>query len=244
MPAKNCSGLRASARAHFAAQTWPNPGGIILKLALLHNLCMAQVLFCPKLSLNFRRACMNDALWSERELLERARQHDEPAFRALVEHYTPTVFRIVQRMVPDRMEAEALVQETFWRFWQVLPRYSSDRPLLPYLATIVSNLARDRFRRDHRLQDVPLDDLPEGRAGEAAANLEQVVDDRRVLRLLADHVRTLPLAYRMVISLRYEADMSYEEIATALSLPLNTVRTHLRRAKQILRRQLEETENG
>ena len=187
---------------------------------------------------------MNDPLWSERELLERARQHDEPAFRALVELYTPTVFRIVQRMVPDRMEAEALVQETFWRFWQVLPRYSSDRPLLPYLATIVSNLARDRFRRDHRLQDVPLDDLPEGRAGEAAANLEQVVDDRRVLQLLADHVRTLPLAYRMVISLRYEADMSYEEIATALSLPLNTVRTHLRRAKQILRRQLEETENG
>jgi len=187
---------------------------------------------------------MNRLPSSERELLDRARQHDEPAFAALVELYTNPVFRIVRRMVPDRMEAEGIVQETFWRFWQALPRYSPDRPLLPYLATIASNLARDRYRRDRRLEDVSVEDILEGRSDEADADLEQALDDEKALERLAACVQDLPFAYRGVISLRYEAGMSYEEIAATLSLPLNTVRTHLRRAKQVLRRKLEETDNG
>src|SRR5512138_1215656 len=100
-----------------------------------------------------RRACMKPPSSSERNLIERARQHDEAAFAALVAHYAGAVYRIVQRMLVDRMEAEEIVQETFWRFWRALPVYDNEAPLLPYLATIASNLARDRFRREWRLQD-------------------------------------------------------------------------------------------
>lgn len=179
----------------------------------------------------------------ERELMERARQHDEVAFAALVELYSGPVFRIVHRMLPDRMEAESIVQETFWRFWQVLPRYGADRPLLPYLATIASNLARDLFRRERRIEQLPVDELPESGLREDAP-LERLVEDARTRERLAQCVRQLPFAYRSVIALRYEAGMSYEQIAEALSLPLNTVRTHLRRARELLRRQLEEAGDG
>jgi RNA polymerase sigma-70 factor, ECF subfamily len=185
---------------------------------------------------------MKRPLSREQELLEHARQHDESAFGALVDLYTPPLFRIVRRMVPDKMEAEAIVQEAFWRFWQALPRYSADRPLLPYLATIASNLARDRFRRDRRLEDVAVEDVLEGQAGESYLDLEQIVDEERARQRLAESVKALPFPYRAVIALRYEGDMSYEEIAAALALPLNTVRTHLRRARELLRRSLEETD--
>ncbi len=191
-----------------------------------------------------RRASMNRPSSDEHELLERARQHDEPAFGALVDRYTPAVFRIVRRMVPDQMEAEAIVQETFWRFWQTLPRFDVDRPLLPYLATIASNLARDRYRRDRRVEDVSVESVLEGQAGASDLDLEQIADDEQMRQRLADSVRTLPFTYRQVIALRYEAGMSYEEIAAVLSLPLNTVRTHLKRAKDLLRRSLEETDEG
>ncbi len=187
---------------------------------------------------------MNRTSPNEPDLLDRARQHDESAFAGLVEMYSPALFRIVRRMVLDTMEAESIVQETFWRFWKALPRYDAGRPLLPYLATIASNLARDRYRRERRLEDVAVEDVLEGHMDEAEADLEQQVDEQKTLERLARRVQALPLAYRAVISLRYEADMSYEQIATTLSLPLNTVRTHLRRAKQILRRQLEELDDG
>ncbi len=84
----------------------------------------------------------------------------------------------------------------------------------------------------------------EERTAERDLDLERMVDDENALRRLADQVQALPLAYRSVIALRYEAGMSYEEMAAALSLPLNTVRTHLRRAKEMLRRSLQEPDDG
>ncbi len=187
---------------------------------------------------------MKPPLSDERDLLERARQHDETAFASLVELYTPPIFRIVRRMVTDTMEAESILQETFWRFWQALPRYDAGRPLLPYLATIASNLARDRYRRERRLEEAAVEDILERQADMSAPDPGQLVDDHKALERLAAVVHDLPFAYRAVVALRYDADMSYEEIAAALSLPLNTVRTHLRRAKGLLRRSLKEVEDG
>ena len=153
---------------------------------------------------------------NEQELLERARQHDERALAVLIDLYTPVLFRIVRRMLPDTMEAESVVQEAFWRFWQALPRYDAHRPLLPYLATIASNLARDALRRERRLEDINVEDVLEGQTREPEVDLEQVAEDEKTLRCLAEKVQALPFAYRSVIALRYEADMSYEEIASTL----------------------------
>lgn len=174
----------------------------------------------------------------ENDLIQRARLHDEQAFAALVESYTSPLYRIVRRMVTDTMEAESIVQETFWRLWQKLPSYRTDAPLLPYLATIASNLARDRFRRERWLDDEDVDDALEGRA-DTGSGPEAELEQSQTMESLAAAVESLPIGYRAIIALRYEAGMEYEEIARALSLPLNTVRTHLRRAKEQLRVRLE-----
>jgi RNA polymerase sigma-70 factor (ECF subfamily) len=175
---------------------------------------------------------------NETELIQRACLQDEQAFAALVDIYTAPVYRVARRMVTDTQEAEAIVQETFWRFWKKLPFYRQDAPLLPYLATIASNLARDRFRRERWLDDGEVEELLESRPA-PGFELEQALEMSQSLESLERAVESLPMAYRAVISLRYDAGMDYEEIARALSLPLNTVRTHLRRAKQKLREEME-----
>jgi RNA polymerase sigma-70 factor, ECF subfamily len=175
---------------------------------------------------------------NEKELVQRACLHDEEAFAMLVEIFTGPVYRVVRRMVTDTLEAESIVQETFWRFWQRLPLYRQDAPLLPYLVTIASNLARDRYRRERWLEDTGAEDLLESQP-DSTSEPEEALEFSQDLEKLSRAVEALPLAYRAVISLRYDAGMEYEEIAEALSLPLNTVRTHLRRAKQKLREELE-----
>jgi RNA polymerase sigma-70 factor (ECF subfamily) len=177
-------------------------------------------------------------LHHEIELIERSRLQDQRAFAALVEAYTPAVYRIVRRMVTDTLEAESIVQETFWRFWQRLPVYKTDAPLLPYLATIASNLARDHYRREKWLDDRDFDDESDQRT-DPNARAEDVFDHNQTLERLSAAIERLPAGYRAVISLRYDAGMDYEGLAAALSLPLNTVRTHLRRAKQMLRAELD-----
>ena len=186
---------------------------------------------------------MKNSLSNEGDLIERSRQRDESAFSELVEGYTPILYRIVRRMSTDKLEAESIVQETFWRFWNALPRYQQDRPLLPYLATIAANLARDRYRRERRIVEMSEEIELEGKS-RTNSNLEENAYQKHLLEILAKAVESLPFNYREVIALRYDGEMSYEEISTMLSMPLNTVRTHLRRAKQILRKKLEEADHG
>lgn len=177
-------------------------------------------------------------LAKEQDLILQARGGDAKAYELLIEDYAPQLYRVVQRMVADPGEAEAIVQETFWRTWQSLSRFREDQPLFPYLVTIASNLVRDTWRKERWL-------LPDDVEDEAAqlpddqVSLEQQLEEKELLQSLAEVILDLPAPYRTVIALRYDAGLSYEQIAQTLRLPLNTVRTHLRRAKEALRQKME-----
>ncbi len=176
---------------------------------------------------------------TEADLVRRARQSDPQAFDLLVERYTPAVYRVVRRLCSDRSEAEAITQEAFLRAWENLPRSKTDGRFWPWLVTIALNAARDALKKAR-----PLDfaDLPEEQTQAVPASgpgPEEAIEQAQGLEQLAAAVGRLPLPYRMVIALYYQAGLSYEEVGAALGLPVNTVRTHLRRAKQQLRRSLE-----
>lgn len=168
-------------------------------------------------------------------LVGRVLHGDPAAFNTLIERHTPALYRVVRPMCCDRAEAEAITQEAFLRAWEHLAQYKIDQPFRPWLVRIAMNAARDALRKSG-----PLDfsDLPEDAAQTITADdpgPEETLEQVTLLTKLAAAVERLPLPYRMVIALRYDAEMSYDEIAAALNLPVNTVRTHLRRAKQRLR---------
>jgi RNA polymerase sigma-70 factor (ECF subfamily) len=175
---------------------------------------------------------------NEQDLIRRARARDPMAFEQLVNAHTANLFRVVRRMTGNSMEAEGIVQETFWRVWQALPRYQEDRRFFPYLVTIAANLVRDAWRKERRM-------LP-GKFEEETSTLsdewptpELQLEEAELLQDLAKAIEELQPLYRSMIALRYDADLSYDECARALNLPVNTVRTHLRRAKLALRKKLE-----
>jgi RNA polymerase sigma-70 factor (ECF subfamily) len=160
------------------------------------------------------------------------------AFDRLIETRTPRLYRIVRRFASDDGEAEALVQETWLRAWKAFPKVDQARPLLPWLATIAIRAARDAWRRRDPLDFADLGgeaDEVEDEIGGPEPALERV----ELIRRLVAGVATLRPEYRMVIALRYDAGLGYEETARALGIPVNTVRTHLRRARAELRAWLE-----
>ena len=109
---------------------------------------------------------------------------------------------------------------------------------LPNSRCLSINVARDRWRKK-----TPLDFTDLG--GEEIALLdptpgpEDQLSRKEALERLARGVEKLRPEYRMVIALRYDAGLSYKQIASALEIPLNTVRTYLRRAKSVLRLWME-----
>ena len=176
---------------------------------------------------------------SEQDLIRRARAGESNAFDQLVYALTPDLFRVVRRMTGNTEDAEAAIQETFWRVWQALPRYQENRRFFPYLVTIAANLVRDAWRKERWVLPGELDEESATLSGELLTP-EMQLEETELLQALAKATEELPPPYRAVIALRYDAGLSYDETACALNLPVNTIRTHLRRAKLALSKKLEE----
>lgn len=181
---------------------------------------------------------MKDPNTHDLELLRRSQAGDAGAFDELVRRLTPHLFRIIRRMASDAAEAEALVQETWVRAWRGLPRWRGDSEPTAWLAVIAVNLARDRWRKK-----APVDfaDLGEGAVDlqDDSAGPEEAAESHETLVRLAQGVQGLRPEQRAAIALRYEAGLSYDEVAAAMRIPVNTVRTHLHRAKAALRHWME-----
>jgi RNA polymerase sigma-70 factor (ECF subfamily) len=175
------------------------------------------------------------------ELIRQARSGNDEAFSQLVIRHTPALYRVVRRIADDSAEAEAIVQEAFLRVWRNLQRYRTGRPFFPYLVTIALNLARDQWRSLRRLEFEGFEPALEA-FSDPEPGPEDQLEQAESLQALAEAVAQLPPAYRAVIALRYDAELSYQEIAEALNLPVNTVRTYLRRAKVNLKQHLSNPE--
>ena len=188
---------------------------------------------------------------SDEALLTQYKQGNQRAFRVLVQRYTTPIYNLALRLLRDPMEAENVTQDTFLRVVTSLDRVRLDLPFKPYLFQIAVNLCRDQARKNRPLLFSDIDSNPsyseDGSASETTS--ESVADDsppawerlekEELQARLHDALGTLSPAYQTVISLRYIEEFSYEEIAQALNLPLNTVRTQLRRAKEQLKFKLE-----
>lgn len=173
------------------------------------------------------------------ELVTQHLTGDSRAFSELVKRYTSAIYNVTYRYTYDAQEAENLTQETFLRAWNALPRIELDKPLKPYLVKIAVNLCHDWAEQKKIANVVPLEAEGESDIPDEGSDPLRVVSDQELRTRVRAKLELLPPLYRTVIALRYTEEMSYEEMATALDMPTNTVRTHLHRAKMKLRELLE-----
>ena len=178
---------------------------------------------------------------SEQLLIQRARKGDSEAFAALVTEHQRYVYNLALRLLKNEEEALDLAQETFVRAWTALPNFRGQSQFRTWLYRIVSTLCYNRLpnlrRSLNELGDDVVAELPE--TDLAFDNPAHGLESRELRFYLHQAIDRLDENYRLLISLRYQNELSYEEIATMLNLPLGTVKTGLFRAKEQLRRALE-----
>jgi|SRR5215471_7634329 len=180
---------------------------------------------------------MNQA--DEQELLERCRGgQDDRAFAELVDRYRDLVYALVVRLTRDRGQADDLAQEVFLKVHRGLPYFRGDAKLATWIYRIVFNVcAQERARR--RPVEVPLDrgdgrrPLDPGRDDAAFGGIE--LRDR-----LEQAMAALPDQYRFLVAAHYLRGVQYDALAEALDIPIGTVKTHLHRAKRLLRERLSQ----
>ncbi len=151
-------------------------------------------------------------------------------------------------MVGNREDARDLAQEVFVRAFRSLHCYDDSRPFSSWIFKITSNLCIDYYRKK-RLSTVSIHDTFEDDDRRPRFELvdEQPLPDEAFAgksrgQHLETLLRSLPTRYRVVVLLRHKADLSYEEIAEELGIPLGTVKARLHRAHRLLRTKLLEDE--
>jgi len=168
-------------------------------------------------------------------LIQRAQKGDHDAFAALVNEHRRYVYNLAFRVVRDENEALDLTQETFVRAWTALPNFRGQSQFRTWLYRITTNLCYNRLpglrRSLNDLGDDAMGEIPETNWDTPAQKFET----SEIKVYLQKAIDDLDPNYKLLITLRYQNDLSYEEISSTLNLPLGTVKTGLFRAKEKLR---------
>lgn len=180
----------------------------------------------------------------EVELVRKARLGDMDAFESLVRKYQQKVYALCRRLTGAHQSADDLAQETFIKAYFSLESFDEGRPLYPWLRRIALNAGLNYVKR--RGREKPFDDGGPDRGRkeltQAVEGPEQQLERAELEAGFESAVKALPTEQRTVFVLRFYEDMSYDEIARELGLPLGTVMSRLNRARRRLRELLEAPE--
>ena len=172
-----------------------------------------------------------------RNPLLRHREGDPEAFAVLVASYRRPVYSYLIRCGVAVGDRDDLFQAVFLKIHRGAARYRAELPPHPWIFTIVANEVRSYLRR-RRIRELvfaaPVAHEPE----DPAPDGERVVQAQETVAWLEEEIRRLPLAQREVLILASLESRPLSEVAQALALPLNTVKTHLRRARLVLSEKL------
>jgi len=170
---------------------------------------------------------------TDRDLIQHTRRGANDAFGELITRYQASVFNVCYRMLHERGEAEDLAQETFMRAYDRLHTFDLEREFGPWIRRVAANLCLNHL--EAQKVTAPLD---EERDADESARPEKQVEVKERGAQVRNALASLPPHYRAVVELRHYQELSYDEIAVELNIPLSDVKSHLFRARKILAEQL------
>lgn len=172
---------------------------------------------------------------SDGELIHAVQAGDTGAFDELMKRYAASIYRLTYSLVRNHADADDMVQETFIRAFRAIRRFDERFQFYTWLRKIAVNLCFNHLKRARRVATQPLPladgdsaaaDIPDPRADAEGSSLRRDLD-AALFKLPADQ--------RTIFLLRVKEELSYNEIAETLGIPVGTVMSRLNRAREKLR---------
>lgn len=185
-------------------------------------------------------------------LIRRCKKNEGDAYDQLLRQYEAYLYRICYNYTRNKEEALDMMQEVYIKIFRGLRTFDESRPLLPWLKRITINTLINHSNKN-QLAETSLDGNWSAEDGNnqntnpqsylaAATNIEEQVIESYTRNIIDKLIVELPKTYRIALALRYNEDMSYDEIASVLDLPLGTVKNNIYRARKMLRQRMKACE--
>jgi RNA polymerase sigma-70 factor (ECF subfamily) len=176
-------------------------------------------------------------------------QGDQKAYAELLNNYRDSLYFMLLKMTNNPIDAEDLTIEAFGKAFKNLHQYTLEYAFSTWLFRIAANNCIDYLRKRNRIQYTS-EINPDGEETEGdPSNLpspnpgpDEMVIAKQKIQLMREVVEKLKPHYRNLVEMRYFRELSYEEIATELDLPMGTVKAQLFRAREFLYQILKNSE--
>lgn len=168
---------------------------------------------------------------------------DQDAYKKIMDKYQKPLYFHVLKMVRNHEQVEDLVQEAFMKAFNNLNSYNTNYAFSTWLYRITTNHTIDYLRKK-KLNTTSIDEPVKTREGEMEIQIsDESETDRTIIRkerkqIIHHAIDNLPEKYKKVIEMRHLQELSYQEIAEQLDLPLGTVKAHIFRAREMLYKEL------
>ncbi len=179
----------------------------------------------------------NYIILTDQQLVTLVLDGDSAAFEALFNRYKDAIYKFCfQRTGGNSDDANDLLQETFIKAFLNLEKYDVRYTFGQWIYVIARNVFIDFIRK--RRDECSIDTLPSSNGFRTPiapeASPEESIIDRQKRSQLTDYLERMTPCYRRFIELRFFKELSYEEIAAELNMPLGTVKTQIHRAREQL----------
>lgn len=178
-------------------------------------------------------------------LVERCKTGDQLAYEQLVRKYRNAVYNLCRKMVRNSEEAHDMTQEAFVKTFRNLDKYNPIYAFSSWLFKITSNLCIDHIRKQ-RMKMLSIDAPVEGEEGPITRDLldpgltpDMISEKSELRQAIRGAIDQLPQHYRVILLLRHQEQLSYDEIASRLDIPLGTVKARIHRAREGLKGHLK-----
>jgi RNA polymerase sigma-70 factor (ECF subfamily) len=172
---------------------------------------------------------------SDEELAEKCRGKDEFAFQELMRRYMRPIFNFARQYSKASEDAEDIAQDTFFKVWKHIGRYTENRQFRPWLYAIARNTALDFIKKKKSAVFSDLDDTENDL--QFADTLEdpeplapEIMEKAALVDVVNEALEGIHPDHRAVLLLHYHQEMTFDEIAVVVGRPMNTVKSWHRRA--------------
>lgn len=175
----------------------------------------------------------------EKEIIARVTRGDTQAFSVLVDNYQNLIFHVVKRIVPAQMDGEDICQEVFVKVYRSIGSFKHQSKLSTWIAKIAYLTALNFLKRNKRslTEDYP-EDIVSLKTDQDSP--EEQLSKKNISEYLNRLIEQLPEQYRLVLTLYHLEEFSIEEINDITGMPEGTIKSHLYRARKMLKDKIKD----
>ena len=177
---------------------------------------------------------------TDNELVKRVCMGETQLFRLLIERHQQHIFNLCYRMLRQFEDADDATQDTFLKAYRSLKQFRGDARLKTWLCRIARNECLNRLRHEDMASlDQQLTTDYSFQIADLTPSPLELIERQEIQSMVHEAINKLPHRYRLVITLFHLNGLSYEEISQVMEIPMGTVKTHIFRARELLKLKLQ-----